>query len=57
MANHTYHCLLGLLSVTGLRISEAVNLTLDDVDLLDGVLTTVPPSSGSPEWFRCTFPL
>ena len=39
MANHTYHCLLGLLSVTGLRISEAVNLTLDDVDLLDGVLT------------------
>ena len=39
MANHTYHCLLGLLSVTGLRISEAVNLTLDDVDLADGILT------------------
>ncbi len=39
MANHTYHCLLGLLSVTGLRISEAVNLTLDDVDLVDGILT------------------
>jgi len=32
LANHTYHCLLGLLSVTGLRISEATNLTLDDVD-------------------------
>ena len=39
LANHTYHCLLGLLSVTGLRISEAVNLTLDDVDLVDGILT------------------
>jgi integrase len=39
MANHTYHCLFGLLSVTGLRISEAVNLTLDDVDLVDGILT------------------
>jgi integrase len=39
LANHTYHCLFGLLSVTGLRISEAVNLTLDDVDLVDGILT------------------
>ena len=39
LANHTYHCLLGLLSVTGLRISEATNLTLDDVDLVDGILT------------------
>jgi integrase len=39
LANRTYHCLLGLLSVTGLRISEAVNLTLDDVDLVDGILT------------------
>ncbi len=39
LANHTYHCLLGLLSVTGLRISEAVNLTLDDVDLVGGILT------------------
>jgi integrase len=39
LANHTYHCLLGLLSVTGLRISEALNLTLDDVDLVEGILT------------------
>ncbi|GLR69081.1 putative integrase/recombinase y4rB [Acidocella aquatica] len=39
LANHTYHCLLGLLSVTGLRISEALNLMLDDVDLVDGILT------------------
>jgi integrase len=34
-----FHCLLGLLSVTGLRISEALDLRLDDVDLDQGVLT------------------
>jgi len=34
-----FHCLLGLLSVTGLRISEALDLKLDDVDLAHGVLT------------------
>ena len=34
-----FHCLLGLLSVTGLRISEALDLKLDDVDLHQGVLT------------------
>ena len=35
----TYHALLGLLAVTGLRISEALGLTLEDVDLRTGVLT------------------
>ena len=35
----TYHCLFGLLSVTGLRIGEARNLELGDVDLRNGVLT------------------
>jgi integrase len=35
----TYHCLFGLLSVTGLRIGEARNLTLQDVDLDAAVLT------------------
>ena len=35
----TYHCLLGLLSVSGLRISEALNLKLEDLDLDAGVLT------------------
>jgi integrase/recombinase XerD len=35
----TYHTLLGLLAVTGLRISEALGLTLEDVDLRAGVLT------------------
>jgi integrase/recombinase XerD len=35
----TYHALLGLLSVTGLRIGEALRLRMDDVDLDAGVLT------------------
>ena len=35
----TYYCLFGLLSVSGLRISEACNLELRDVDLDAGVLT------------------
>jgi integrase len=35
----TYHCLYGLLSVSGMRICEARALTLDDVSLDDGVLT------------------
>lgn len=35
----TFHCLLGLLSVSGLRTCEARGLTLNDVDLDAGVLT------------------
>lgn len=35
----TYHCLLGLLAVTGLRISEALNLRPADVDWSEGVLS------------------
>jgi integrase/recombinase XerD len=34
-----YYCLLGLLSVTGLRLGEALNLKLDDIDLHNNVLT------------------
>jgi integrase/recombinase XerD len=34
-----YHCLLGLLSVTGLRVGEAQNLEIGDVDLDTSVLT------------------
>jgi integrase/recombinase XerD len=34
-----FHCLLGLLSVTGLRIAEALHLELRDVDLEQSVLT------------------
>jgi integrase/recombinase XerD len=35
----TYYALLGLLSVSGLRISEALNLRLTDLDLRESVLT------------------
>lgn len=35
----TYHALLGLLSVTGLRVGEALRLSLEDVDLDASVLT------------------
>jgi integrase/recombinase XerD len=35
----TYACLFGLLAVTGLRISEALALTRQDVDLQQGLLT------------------
>ena len=32
----TYHCLFGLLSVSGMRLGEARNLELQDVDLAAG---------------------
>ncbi len=35
----TFHCLFGLLSVSGLRIGEAHALTFEDVDLQEAVLT------------------
>jgi integrase/recombinase XerD len=35
----TYYCLFGLLSVSGLRVGEAQNLELQDIDLQAGVLT------------------
>ncbi len=35
----TYYALFGLLSVSGLRISEALNLKLTDLDLRESVLT------------------
>jgi integrase len=34
----TYRCLFGLLAVTGLRISEALRLQREDVDLQQGIL-------------------
>ncbi len=39
LAGRNYYCLFGLLSVSGLRIGEALDLTVDDVDLDDGILT------------------
>ncbi|MDR3465441.1 MAG: tyrosine-type recombinase/integrase [Xanthobacteraceae bacterium] len=35
----TYHHLFGLIAVTGMRLSEAIKLQHDDVDLEEGVLT------------------
>lgn len=35
----TYHYLFGLIAVTGMRLSEAIGLQRDDVDLEAGVLT------------------
>jgi len=34
----TYYCLLGLLSVSGMRVSEAINLRTKNVDLTAGIL-------------------
>jgi len=39
LRRRTYQTLLGLIAVSGLRISEALSLRLSDVDLQDGVLT------------------
>ena len=39
LKRQSYYCILGLLSVTGLRISEALNLRKMHVDLSEGVLT------------------
>jgi integrase/recombinase XerD len=35
----TFYCFIGLLSVSGLRVGEAQNLKLHDVDLESGILT------------------
>jgi integrase/recombinase XerD len=35
----TYHCLFGLLAVTGLRLGEALNLRTGDIDWSEGILT------------------
>jgi integrase len=35
----TYHCLFGLLAVTGLRLGEALNLRTEDMDWSAGILT------------------
>ena len=42
----TYYCLFGLLSVTGLRMGEVLNLRAKDVDLAQGVLVIVGAKFG-----------
>lgn len=39
LAPHTFVTLIGLLAATGMRISEALRLTLKDVDVTSGVIT------------------
>jgi integrase len=50
----TYHCLFGLLAVTGLRLGEALNLRTVDMDWSEGILTIrggqvrkVPPGTAA----------
>jgi integrase/recombinase XerD len=42
----TFHCLLGLLSVTGLRISEALDLQVNHVNIQQATLTIQAPKLG-----------
>ena len=42
----TYYCLFGLLSVTGLRVSEVLNLKVDHVDFKQGLLVVVGAKFG-----------
>lgn len=42
----TYYSLFGLLAVTGLRISEALNLRTEDVDLSQGILVILRTKFG-----------
>lgn len=42
----TYYCLFGLLSVTGMRVGEAINLQINNVDLEAGILTVARSKFG-----------
>ncbi len=50
LLRRVYYCLFGLLSVSGLRLGEARNLKLDDVDLKAGVLTVLGAKHGKDRW-------
>src|SRR5260370_31477298 len=41
--NRTYHCLFGLLTVSGLRVGGGIGLNIDDLDLNIGLLTILKP--------------
>lgn len=45
-----YYCLFGLLGVTGLRLGEARNLKLEDLDLKAGVVTVRGSKFGKDRW-------
>ena len=46
----TYHTLIGLLSATGMRPGEALNLELQDIDLKECVLTVRGSKFGKSRW-------
>jgi integrase/recombinase XerD len=46
----TYSTLFGLISVTGMRISEPIHLDRDDVDLAQGILTVRQTKFGKSRW-------
>ena len=50
----TYHCPFGLLAVSGIRVGEACNLELRDIDFHAEVLTIRGAKSGRTVLFRCT---
>jgi integrase len=45
-----YYCLFGLLAVSGLRVGEACNLKVEDLDLTTGVLTVRGGKFGKDRW-------
>jgi integrase/recombinase XerD len=55
LRRQVYRTLLGLIAATGLRISEALDLRLDDI-LPDGVLQIRRTKFGKSAWFPCTPP-
>jgi integrase len=48
--------LIGLLTVTGMRIGEAIRLDRDDLDLEHGRVVIATASSANPVCSRCTRP-
>jgi integrase len=46
----TYYCLFGLLATTGMRISEALNLQIKDIDWFEGILTIHGAKFGKSRW-------
>jgi integrase len=50
LRGHTYATIIGLLAVTGMRVSEAVALDRRDVDLGEGILTIRRTKFGKSRW-------
>ena len=50
----TYHTLVGLMAVTGMRVGEAVGLDVDDVDLDSGVILIRETKHHKARRIRCT---